>query len=96
MPESDNTDYTTTSDIPVPTVMSRPGQPGSMQFDRTNITEFLEDWNIECKDYDLFNAQKSAHFPKYCTPHNQRTCQTSSQIYHIRSPSEPQGDILTA
>ena len=49
-------------------VMPRPGQLGSMLFDGNNITDFLEDWNIECEDYGLTDAQKCARFPNYCTP----------------------------
>src|SRR5271169_4351129 len=48
-------------------VMPRPGQPGAMQFDGTNITEFLEEWNIECEDFGLTNTQRCARFPNYCT-----------------------------
>ena len=49
-------------------VMPRPGQLGSMLFDGNNITDFLEDWNIECEDYGLTDGQKCARFPNYCTP----------------------------
>jgi len=49
-------------------IMPRPGQPGALQFDGTNITEFLEDWNIECDDYGLSDPQKCARLPYYCTP----------------------------
>src|SRR5437762_8092564 len=49
-------------------VMPRPGQLGSMLFDSNNITDFLEDWNIECEDYGLTDAQKCVRFPNYCTP----------------------------
>jgi hypothetical protein len=33
--------------------MPRLGQLGAMLFDGTNITDFLEDWNIECEDYGM-------------------------------------------
>ena len=47
--------------------MPRPGKPGAMQFDGHNITEFLKEWNIECEDFDLTEAQRCTHFPNYCT-----------------------------
>ena len=40
-------------------VMPRPGQLGSMLFDSNNITDILEDWNIECGFTDAQN---------YCNP----------------------------
>jgi len=55
------------SNLRIHAVMPRPGQPGSMLFDGTNITDFLEDWNIECEDYGLTDDQKCVRFPKYCT-----------------------------
>jgi len=54
------------SNLRIHAVMPRPGQPGSMLFDGTNITDFLEDWNIECEDYGLTDDQKCVRFPKYC------------------------------
>jgi len=48
--------------------MPRPGQPGAMKFDGKNISEFLEEWNIECEDFGLGDAQRCARFPNYCTP----------------------------
>src|SRR5437667_12327729 len=38
-------------------VMPRPDQLGSMLFDGNNISDFLEDWNIECEDYGLTGHQ---------------------------------------
>ena len=46
--------------------MPRPGQPGAMQFDGKNITEFLKDWNMECEDFGLTEPQRCARFPNYC------------------------------
>ena len=39
-----------------------------MQFDGKNITDFLEEWNIECEDFGLTAAQRYACFPNYCIP----------------------------
>jgi hypothetical protein len=50
--------------LPIP-VMPRPSQPGSIRFDGTDITEFLDDWDLKC---DLSDAQKCTHLPNYCTP----------------------------
>ena len=47
-------------------VMPRPGQPGALYFDGNNISEFLEDWNLECEDYSFNNTKKCTHLPKYC------------------------------
>jgi hypothetical protein len=49
-------------------VMPRPGQPGALYFDNTNVTEFLGRWNIECEDFGLTDSQKCARIPDYCTP----------------------------
>jgi hypothetical protein len=49
-------------------IMPRPGQPGAMEFDGRNVTEFLEDWDLQCEDYGLSGPQKCARFPNYCTP----------------------------
>ena len=48
--------------------MPHPGQPGAMQFDGKNITDFLEEWNIECEDFGLTDGQRCTRFPNYCTP----------------------------
>ena len=53
--------------------MPRPGQPGAMQFIGHNITEFLEEWNIECEDFGLTETQRCARFPNYCTPEIKET-----------------------
>ena len=47
-------------------VMPRPGQPGALRFDGKNISEFLDDWNLECEDYDYSDEQKCTRFPNYC------------------------------
>src|SRR5437667_11003933 len=44
-----------------------------MQFDGHNITEFLEEWNIECEDFGLTETQRCARFPNYCTPEIKET-----------------------
>jgi len=47
-------------------VMPRPGQPGALNFDRNNISEYLDDWNLECNDYGYSYDKKCAHFSNYC------------------------------
>jgi len=37
-------------------------------FDGKNITEYLEEWNAECDDYQYTSAQRCIRFPNYCTP----------------------------
>jgi len=49
-------------------IMPRPGQPGAMEFDGRNITEFLDEWNLECEDFGLGATQRCARFPNYCIP----------------------------
>ena len=44
-----------------------------MQFVSHNITEFLEEWNIECEDFGLTGAQRCTRFPNYCTPEIKET-----------------------
>ena len=47
-------------------VMPRPGQSGALHFDGKDISEFLDDWNLECDDYGYNDAKKCTHFPNYC------------------------------
>ena len=49
-------------------IMPRPGQPGSMLFDGNNVTEFLDNWDLNCEDYELTDVQKCTRLPNYCTP----------------------------
>ena len=49
-------------------IMPRPGQPGAMEFDGRNVTEFLDEWNLECEDFGLGATQRCARFPNYCIP----------------------------
>src|SRR5271169_6289520 len=51
-----NTPPPDSANIRLSMVMPRPGQPGAMQFDGTNITEFSEEWNSE--DFGLTNTQR--------------------------------------
>jgi hypothetical protein len=48
--------------------MPRPGQPGAMEFNGTNVSKFLKNWNIECDDYALNESQKCIRLPNYCMP----------------------------
>ena len=52
--------------LPTLGVIPRPDQLGAMQFDDKNITEFLEEWNIECEDFDIDKVKRYARFPNYC------------------------------
>ena len=52
---------------PVVGIMPRPGQPGALSFDGTGISDFLKDWEMECEEYGLTNAQKCKKLPRYCT-----------------------------
>src|SRR5947207_10305615 len=47
-------------------VMPRPGQSGVLHFDGNNISEFLDDWNLECDDYGYDDEKKCTHLPTYC------------------------------
>jgi hypothetical protein len=47
--------------------LPRPGQSGALQFDGTNVTEFLEDWELVCEDYGLTPEQMCTRLPGYCT-----------------------------
>jgi Protein of unknown function (DUF4100) len=47
-------------------VMPRPNQSGALYFDKTNITDFLRRWDIECEDYGLTDSQKCARIIDYC------------------------------
>jgi hypothetical protein len=59
-------------------VMPRPGQPGALHFDNTNISEFLRRWNNECEDFGLTDAQKCSRLPDYCTPETKDTIELLS------------------
>jgi hypothetical protein len=52
--------------VPALGVIPRAGQPGAMQFDSKNITEFLEEWNIECENFGVDKVKRCARFPNYC------------------------------
>jgi hypothetical protein len=39
-----------------------------MELNGTNVSEFLENWSIECDDYGLNDVQKCVRLPNYCTP----------------------------
>ena len=52
---------------PIVRVMPRPGQPGALSFDGNSITDFLKDWEMECEEYGLTDAQKCKKLPRYCT-----------------------------
>ena len=39
-------------------MMPRPGQPGALSFDGTGVSDFLKDWNNECEEYGLTDAQQ--------------------------------------
>src|SRR5271154_6617058 len=47
--------------------MCRPGQPGALSFDGKKVSDFLRDWNAECEEYGLTDAQKCGKMPRYCT-----------------------------
>jgi Protein of unknown function (DUF4100) len=59
-------------------VMPRPGQPGALYFDNTNITEFLRRWDNECEDFGLTDPQKCTRLPDYCTPETKDTIELLS------------------
>jgi hypothetical protein len=44
-------------------IMPKPGQPGALFFDGKNITDFLDEWNVECKEYSYTDEQKCSKFP---------------------------------
>ncbi|HEU4342387.1 MAG TPA: retropepsin-like aspartic protease [Candidatus Binatia bacterium] len=47
-------------------VMPRPGQPGALHFDGRNVTEFLENWDLECNVFGYSADDKCTHLPSYC------------------------------
>ena len=47
-------------------IIPHSGQPGALHFDDNNISEFLEDWNLECDDYGYDEKKKYTHLPTYC------------------------------
>lgn len=48
------------------TIMPRPGQPGALFFDRRNVTEFLENWDLECSVYGYDSPERCTRLPSYC------------------------------
>jgi hypothetical protein len=58
MPNDPNTEIPITNLITNPIfrtvgVMPRPGQPGALHFDISDVSEFLRRWNLECEDFGL-------------------------------------------
>jgi hypothetical protein len=51
---------------PVVGIMPRPRQPGALSFDGNKITDFLKDWDVECEEFALTEAQKCIKLPQYC------------------------------
>jgi len=47
--------------------MPRPGTPGSLQFDGTNVSDFLRHWSMECDEFALSEQQKCRRIVEYCT-----------------------------
>jgi hypothetical protein len=37
-----------------------------LHFDEKNISEFLDDWKLECDDYRYTDEKKCIHFRNYC------------------------------
>jgi len=52
-------------------VMPRPGQSGALLFDKTNVTEFLRRWDIECDTFGLSAEEHCVNLPLYCAPDTQ-------------------------
>src|SRR5437773_2290933 len=46
--------------------MPRLSQPRALSFDRTDISDFLKDWGLECEEYGLTDVQKCKKLPRYC------------------------------
>ena len=47
-------------------VMPRPGQANALEFDGSNVTEWLEEWNLQCEDYGVTDLKKCTRLPYYC------------------------------
>jgi len=47
--------------------MPRPGQSGALLFDGNGISDFLKEWDMECEEYGLTEAQKCRKLPRYCS-----------------------------
>ena len=47
--------------------MPRPGQPGAACFDGKEVSEFLQRWNLECRDFGIPDDEKCERIPYYCT-----------------------------
>ena len=50
--------------------MPRPGQPGAVQFNNSNVSEFLDEWERFCLDYGLSERDRIERLPSYCTDPN--------------------------
>lgn len=46
-------------------IMPRPGQSGAL-FDVNGVSDFLKEWDMECEEYGLTDAQKCRKLPRYC------------------------------
>src|SRR5438552_10459227 len=64
--ESVNMPATPITIHPIVGIMPRPRQPGALRFDGTGISDFLKDWELECEEYRLTDAQKCKKLPRYC------------------------------
>jgi hypothetical protein len=48
-------------------IMPRPGEAGIAIFDGKEISTFVKNWETDCEEYGLTEAQKCKKFPRYCT-----------------------------
>src|SRR5579859_75902 len=72
---SDTTESTSLPFTPMAPVyhfrMPRPGEAGALFFDKTNVTEFLKQWEEECDEVGYTDAQKCVKLPAYCVKDTQ-------------------------
>jgi hypothetical protein len=48
-------------------IMPRPGEAGTAIFDGKEVSTFVKNWEMDCEEYGLTEAQKCRKFPRYCT-----------------------------
>ena len=58
MPSGESSLAASVTTARIVTIIPRPGQPGAPYFDKTKVTEFLEDWEMLCVDYGLSDADR--------------------------------------
>ena len=64
----------------VSVIMPRPGQPGALSFNGSNVTQFLKDWENEYEEYGWDVKRTCQRVADYCTPEVKKNVRMMEQF----------------